>query len=237
MESIPLERDSRALERGLQTPERDSQPVYPGSRTVDPGSQMVEGGPAASSIDQAIHTAGRDGVVEFVRHPRARRYLIRVRLDGSVRVTIPRRGSRREAMQFFAAQQSWIERQRSRVAALRSRLPTDLPDDLQRELRGRAAVELPARLLELAAAVGVSVRKVSVRNQRQRWGSCSRTGHICLNWRLLTMPAWVRDYVIYHELMHLKRMDHSPAFWKLVAAVCPDYESARRWLRRYEPGV
>ena len=158
MESIPLERDSRALERGSQTPERDSQPVYPGSRTVHSGSQTVEGEPAASPIDQAIHTAGRDGVVEFVRHPRARRYLIRVRLDGSVRVTIPRRGSRREAMQFFDAQQSWIERQRSRVAALRSRLPTDLPDDVQRELRGRAAVESPAALGTGAPAAGGGAR-------------------------------------------------------------------------------
>jgi len=237
LESIPLERDSRALERDSPMSECDAQTVERQSQSVETDSRMLEGEPAASPIDQNTDTAPRDGVVEFVRHPRARRYLIRVRLDGSVRVTIPRRGSRREATQFLDSQQSWIRRQRTRVAGLRSRLPTDLPDDVQREFRRRAGVELPARLLELAAAVGVSVRKVSVRNQRQRWGSCSRAGHICLNWRLVTMPPWVRDYVIYHELMHLKRMDHSPAFWQLVAEVCPDYESARRWLRRYEPGV
>jgi predicted metal-dependent hydrolase len=177
--------------------------------------------------------AREQAVVEFVRHPRARRYLIRVRMDGTVRVTMPRRGSQREATRFYEAQHEWIARQQTRVAALRDRMPAGLPDAEQRQLRRRARVELPARLLELAASVGLSVRKVSVRNQRHRWGSCSPSGHISLNWRLVTMPPWVRDYVLYHELMHLKRMDHSPAFWKLVARVCPHYEAARRWLRRH----
>lgn len=171
--------------------------------------------------------------MSFVRHPRARRYLIRVRLDGTVRVTIPRRGSKREAEAFLQKQQAWVESQVQRVAQVRRRLPDDLPEAEQVRLRAQARRELPPRLLELAAQVGVTVRKVSVRNQRQRWGSCSQSGLICLNWRLVTMPAWVRDYVLYHELMHVKRMDHSPAFWALVAGVCPDYQRARRWLRRH----
>jgi len=175
----------------------------------------------------------RSSAVEFVRHLRARRYLIRVRTDGSVRVTIPRRGSKREAAAFYERQQEWIARQQERVARVRQTLPVDLPEEEQRAYRARARRELPARLLELAAIAGVTVRKVSVRNQRQRWGSCSPSGLICLNWRLITMPGWVRDYVLYHELMHLKRMDHSPAFWKLVAQVCPRYRDARRWLRRH----
>ena len=171
--------------------------------------------------------------VSFVRHPRARRYRIRVLLDGSVRVTIPRRGSRREADAFYQKQLEWIANQRQRVARVRERLPEDLPEPEQRRLRAQAKRELPPRLLELAAQVGVPVRKVSVRNQRQRWGSCSQSGLICLNWRLITMPAWVRDYVLYHELMHVRQMDHSPAFWAHVAQVCPDYQRARRWLRRH----
>ncbi|MEO8256774.1 MAG: M48 family metallopeptidase [Acidobacteriota bacterium] len=92
---------------------------------------------------------------------------------------------------------------------------------------------MPPRLLELAGAFGLQVHRISVRNQRWRWGSCSRTGHICLNWRLVQMPASVRDYVLTHELMHLKQMDHSPKFWALVARACPDYEAARQWLRGY----
>ncbi len=171
--------------------------------------------------------------VEFVRHPRARRYLIRVRLDGSVRVTIPGRGSKREATAFYEQQRDWVATHQRRVADLRSRLPQDLPEAEQRALRSRAKRELPARLRELASATGMSVRKVSVRNQRHRWGSCSPSGLICLNWRLVTMPDWIRDYVLYHELMHLKRMDHSPQFWALVEAVCPNYRAARRWLRHH----
>ena len=87
-------------------------------------------------------------------------------------------------------------------------------------------------LLQLAERFGLRVSRVSVRNQQSRWGSCSPNGHICLNWRLVTMPEWVRDYVIIHELMHLKRLDHSPKFWKLVAAACPEYQKARAWLRK-----
>lgn len=171
--------------------------------------------------------------LEFVRHPRARRYLLRVRSDGSVRVTIPRRGSKREAVGFYQQQEAWVRTQQQRVAELRRRMPPDLDPDQQRALRRRAQHELPARLLELASPLGLTVTRVSVRNQRRRWGSCSPSGLICLNWRLITMPGWVRDYVLYHELMHLKRMDHSPAFWKLVASVCPYYKTARLWLHQH----
>ena len=83
----------------------------------------------------------------------------------------------------------------------------------------------------------MSVAGVSIRNQRTRWGSCGRDGHISLNWRLVLMPPEVRDYVLIHELMHLRRLDHSPAFWKLVAAACPGYREARQWLRHQRSGV
>ncbi len=172
--------------------------------------------------------------VAFVRHPRARRYVVRVREDGTVRVTIPRWGSRREAEAFADTQRAWIDRQLSRVARERpAARPVHSPGDI-RKLRAQAEQTLRPRLLELAAEHGLTVSKVSIRNQRWRWGSCSRGGRIALNWRLAEMPVWVRDYVIIHELMHLKRMDHSPAFWKLVAQACPAYQDARAWLRRLQ---
>jgi predicted metal-dependent hydrolase len=142
-----------------------------------------------------------------------------------------------------AEQHAWIEKQ-LRARAERESRERERPgsngdagrtDDerraRERGLIARAKAELPARLLELASRHGLAVTKISIRNQRWRWGSCSRRGHICLNWRLAAMPEAVRDYVLIHELMHLRRMDHSPAFWKLVAAACPDYEDARAWLR------
>jgi predicted metal-dependent hydrolase len=168
----------------------------------------------------------------FVRHPKARRYIIRVAADGTVRVTVPRWGSKREAARFAAREHAWIERERRRVQmhhlADSSHLHAADPAAL-----ARARKELPARLLELAAHHGLTVSRVSIRNQQWRWGSCSPSGHICLNWRLVDMPSSVRDYVMIHELMHLKRMDHSRRFWKLVATACPDYQAARAWLRTY----
>ena len=175
--------------------------------------------------------------------------MIRVAADGTVRVTVPRWGSKREAEAFAAREQAWIEKQQLRAAAERERRdrerrtangeprtandgPSELPPIVDEgALRDRARQELPRRLLELSAQHGLTVSRVSIRNQRSRWGSCSRTGHICLNWRLVEMPEPVRDYVLIHELMHLKRMDHSPAFWRLVAAACPAYKEARAWLR------
>jgi predicted metal-dependent hydrolase len=168
----------------------------------------------------------------FVRHPRARRYLIRVEDDGRVRVTVPRWGSKREAAAFAEREHAWIEKQRARLAGQRTASARErIPEAIERELRTRAKRELPSRLLELAARHALTVTRVSVRNQRWRWGSCSRNGHICLNWRLVQMPDAVRDYVMIHELMHLRRMDHSPKFWKLVEAACPTFQTSRAYLR------
>ena len=146
-------------------------------------------------------------------------------LDGRVRVTIPRGGSRREADAFTAGHRDWIARHRATAPA------STLTIDERHGLRERAQRELPSRLLELADQHGLTVARVSVGNQRSRWGSCGRNGHISLNWRLVRMPAWVREYVLIHELMHLQRLDHSAKYWRLVAAACPDYDAARRWLR------
>ena len=168
----------------------------------------------------------------FVRHRRARRYLLRVEPDGRVRVTIPRGGSKREADAFALRHLDWIAAQRARLPVL-----AVLPTEERRALIRRAKQELPARLMQLAADHGLTVDRVSIRNQRSRWGSCGRDRHICLNWRLLRMPEWVRDYVMIHELMHLRRLDHSPAYWKLVARAVPDYQAARRWLRVYGRGL
>ena len=168
--------------------------------------------------------------VVFVRHPRARRYILRV-TRGVVRVTVPRWGSKREGKLFADSQRRWIDQQLARWASETSTpREADAPTG---ELLLRARRELPVRLLRLASEHDLSVARISIRNQRWRWGSCSPAGHICLNWRLVTMPEWVRDYVLIHELMHLKRMDHSRKFWKLVAAACPNYREARSWLRDY----
>ncbi len=207
----------------------------------------------------------------FVRNGRARRYILRVLPDASVRVTIPRHGSRREAEAFLRSRTRWIEDRRNEIAVRRRAtrwragqpvwwrgtamtvgvstgpdaqvtvrcgelLATCAPRDdyrpvLEPLMRACAVRELPTRLLALAARHGLTVARVTVRSQRSRWGSCSRDGNIALNWRLLQMPAEVSDYVLLHELMHLRQPNHSARFWAEVEAVCPEYASAREWLR------
>jgi predicted metal-dependent hydrolase len=167
----------------------------------------------------------------FVRHRRARRYVLRVDGDGRVRVTIPRGGSRREAAEFGLRHLEWIANQRARLAPSR----VNAVDRIA--MRNRASVELRQRLLQLAADHGLDVSRISIRDQRARWGSCGHDGHICLNWRLVLMPPEIRDYVMIHELMHLRRMDHSRRYWELVAAAYPDYQRARVWLRQHGPSL
>jgi predicted metal-dependent hydrolase len=146
-------------------------------------------------------------------------------------VTIPRGGSKRGADAFVQRHVDWVARQRARLTE------SGIGLEERRSLRIQARAELPMRLRELAIRHGLEVSRVSIRNQRTRWGSCGRDGHISLNWRLVLMPPDVRDYVLIHELMHLRRLDHSPAYWKLVAAACPGYRVARQWLRLNGPAL
>ncbi|HTJ78704.1 MAG TPA: M48 family metallopeptidase [Rariglobus sp.] len=113
-----------------------------------------------------------------------------------------------------------------------ARLDGDLRPTLEAYFLRLAKIELPARTWELAAVTGMEVKEITVRNQRTRWGSCTAGGVISLNWRLIQTPDFVRDYIIHHELMHLKEMNHSDRFWARVEEVCPDWREAERWLKR-----
>jgi predicted metal-dependent hydrolase len=176
-------------------------------------------------------TAAESDAVIFVRHRRARRFILRVLSDGTVRVTMPWRGAKRDAKAFVESSRRWIDNERARVSRARGERP---PIDVEHEaaLRERARRELPAQLLALARTHGITVRRVSIRNQRTRWGACSPSGVITLNWRLIQTPDFVREYVLIHELMHRRELDHSRRFWRLVEATCPRTADARAWLRR-----
>ena len=211
--------------------------------------------------------------VEYVRVRRARRYILRVRPDGTLRVTVPRGGSRAGAERFADRHQRWIERERARVLTehapaawrhgttilLRGRehaitvtplgggrtrvayadraleLPAaaELRPAVEADLRAVAKALLIPRIHELAARHGVDVSRVLIRNQRSRWGSCSPTGVIALNFRLVQMPPDVCDYVLLHELMHRRHQNHSKRFWRLVESVCPAFREAEAWLRAH----
>jgi predicted metal-dependent hydrolase len=169
--------------------------------------------------------------VVFVRHRRARRFVIRVLDDGTVRVTLPRRAAKREALAFVAANAAWIDEQRARREALVApRSAGVLRPLVHRWYRQKAERELPGQLLALAAEHGIAVSRVSIRDQRARWGACSSRGSITLNWRLMLVPPFVREYVLLHELMHRRELNHSKRFWQLVAGCCPRHREARQWL-------
>jgi predicted metal-dependent hydrolase len=110
--------------------------------------------------------------------------------------------------------------------------PQDRGEALERWLRRAAREEIEPRAHAAADALGAEVRRISIRDQRTRWGSCSSTGALSFSWRLVLAPAEVLDYVVWHEACHLRVMDHSPRFWALVAEHCPGYDQPRRWLRR-----
>jgi predicted metal-dependent hydrolase len=169
--------------------------------------------------------SGGHAPVAVVRHRWARRYILRVLEDGSLRVTLPRWGSKREALAFVERSSEWISKQ---LLKHRSATPVAHPDEAA--LRQRALKELPPQLLALAQAHDVTVTRVSIRNQRSRWGACSSRGSITLNWRLILVPDFVREYVMIHELMHRRELNHSKRFWKHVAAACPRHREARKWL-------
>ena len=106
--------------------------------------------------------------------------------------------------------------------------------NLRRPLEARmlqvAREELPKYGAARARELGVPITRVSVRNQRSRWGSCSSNGVISLNWRLVQTPEWVVDYLIVHELMHRREMNHSARFWRHVEQACPRWREAEAWL-------
>lgn len=226
--------------------------------------------PWRSPSDEAkrsLVVAGRAYDVRVVRHRRARRYLLRVAADGSLRLTVPRGASIGAGLRFVAGQAAWIARERARQQRRGSpwrdgslvwhrgrqevlrvtagvvccgdervilpRPDADVRGVVEAHLRSVAARELPARCAELAAAHGLQIARVAVRNQQSRWGSCSPRRVIALNWRLVQMPPAVSDYILLHELMHLRQANHSRRFWREVEAACPTWRDSERWLRRH----
>jgi predicted metal-dependent hydrolase len=183
--------------------------------------------------------------VVVTRHRLARRFVVRVRPDGQVRLTVPRGASIKDGMAFLSRQEPWIAREWTRLQELaaswtpgstvwfRGERVTTIDPDFKARARDLAERELPARCVELAREHGVEIARVQVRDQRSRWGACSPKRVITLNWRLIQMPSSVTDYVILHELTHLKHPNHSRRFWQAVERICPAWRDGERWLRKH----
>jgi predicted metal-dependent hydrolase len=111
--------------------------------------------------------------------------------------------------------------------------PAHLPRRLRDWLKAECKKDLIAASTAYAQAMGVAFRKISVRDQSSRWGSCSASGQLSYSWRLILAPPFVLDYVAAHEVAHLKHMNHGPKFWALVGRHCSDFQRARSWMRRH----
>lgn len=172
--------------------------------------------------------------IQIIRSSR-RTLSLQVKNDGRVLVRAPYRASLRDITAFVQKNRAWLEKhlQKVREEQASNALAADSPltmDEI-RDLADRALRVIPARAAHFAPLVGVTYGRITIRNQKTRWGSCSGKGNLNFNCLLMLAPPEVLDYVVVHELCHRKQMNHSPAFWAEVARVIPDYKEHVQWLK------
>ncbi len=162
---------------------------------------------------------------------------LEVRSDLSVVVRAPHAVSEREILKFIDERAEWLEkhicimRERMQGEAQKPKAPPFTEAEI-RSLAQKALGVIPARAAELAAAMGVDYKRITIRNQLTRWGSCSSVGNLNFNCLLMLCPDEVVDYVIIHELCHRRHMNHSAEFWKEVERYCPSYKKCKEYLKR-----
>lgn len=161
---------------------------------------------------------------------------IEVRQDLRVIVRATKRASNREIMKFVEQKQDWIAKHLAymqiRYEETRRAKEKQFTDDDIRKMKDEAKRVIPDRVKYYAGIMGVTFGKITIKNQKTRWGSCSSKGNLNFNCLLMLTPDKVRDYVVIHELCHLKQMNHSKMFWAEVEKVMPDYKVYRQWLSR-----
>jgi predicted metal-dependent hydrolase len=161
----------------------------------------------------------------------ARRITLRVRPGGEVLVSVPRRFAGRSVERFLRIQSAWLLNTYTKLRAI----PIQPKKEARREylaLREEARVFVHQRLEYYRHVYGYDFGRVSIRNQATRWGSCSRSGNLSFNYRLVQLPPNLADYIIVHELCHRKELNHSSAFWALVQKAVPNFKSLRVELRK-----
>ena len=153
---------------------------------------------------------------------------IYIRPGGLVELRAPLHCPKRDIERFVASKQAWIEEKRKLMQA---RTPKAEPDAaMEAHLRARAKEVLPQRVAYFAHLMGVKPAQVKITGARTRWGSCSGRGNLNFSWRLMLADEREIDYVVVHELAHLREMNHSPRFWAVVEAVMPDYRERKKSL-------
>lgn len=177
-------------------------------------------------------------IVYQLRPSRSRRRVIRLAIhaDGSIVVTASRAIPPTLIENFVQGKSAWIERQQKKM---RTRPSVPLQGDREEYelLRGEALAFVEERLKEICAAYRVTYQALRISNTRTRWGSCTRHGRLMIHYKILFLPLDVAEYLLVHEVCHLKEMNHSPRFWKHVSELVPEYIARRRALRHWLHGV
>ena len=161
---------------------------------------------------------------------------IYIRPGGAVEVRAPQRCPRRDIDSFVASKAKWIAEKRALMLA-RAQRQAEPDPALEAALRARAKEILPQRAAHFAGQMGVAPAQVKVTGARARWGSCSSKGNLNFSWRLMLAGAPEIDYVVVHELAHLREMNHSPRFWAVVEAALPDYKQRRLRLKQLQAAL
>lgn len=159
---------------------------------------------------------------------------VSVTADGKVVVRAPRYFPKSEITRFITEKQDWIERHIKQAKIREKNQKVFCMTQKEREAYIREARSVITQLCSVyAKRMGVSFQKITIREQKTRWGSASSKGNLNFNWKLILMPRKVLEYVVVHELSHLKVMDHSPAFYRVVEQYMPDYKQPKQWLSEH----
>jgi hypothetical protein len=173
-----------------------------------------------------------DELIDVRRSRRARRWTLSVPWGAPPMLTVPAWMTSADVDRIIETHREWIARERAKQ---RPRLRLDPRTVSEAEAR-RAVRELVGMLIEEEAPeLGVTPARIQIRDQRSRWGSCSTRGTLSFNWRLVLAPLDVLDYVVVHELCHLREPNHSRRFWKLVETRRPEWRVQRDWLHEHGP--